>query len=370
MNKFKRKGWIIAAVFIFSSYYHAQAQEFGQILAAGADDANQYFEEFLTPGINSLGVGLAGGWYNTAKPHKIAGLDITGSINIATIPDAEKMFNFNEQNFSQFLLRGNGGDDMVPTLVGGSPVSGSEIYIEADQTIVYPEGSITIENEITFDTPSGFDLDDIPVATGMPTPTLNLGVGLIKNTELKFRYLPQQTYNDSKFDLIGFGVMHDVKQWIPVIKNLPFDLSAFFGTTRLSAESNVELDYESTDPSTGTRTSVSGTGKAVFESTATTIQAIVSKKLLFFTPYASVGYNIINTNFDLTGDYTFKAENSTAGKDESITVSDPIAMEFNDAGGARMTVGARVKLLILTIHADYTLQKYNTFTAGIGLSIR
>jgi hypothetical protein len=30
----------------------------------------------------------------------------------------------------------------------------------------------------------------------------------------------------------------------------------------------------------------------------------------------------------------------------------------------------RLKLLVLTIHADYTLQKYSTLTMGLGLSIR
>lgn len=53
-----------------------------------------------------------------------------------------------------------------------------------------------------------------------------------------------------------------------------------------------------------------------------------------------------------------------------MTISDPVKMEFRGAGGARMTVGARVKLLILTVHADYTFQKYKTFTTGIGISIR
>jgi hypothetical protein len=369
---------MIAATFILSGLLQASAQGFEDILSAGVEDANTYLEKYAAPGINSFGVGLTGGWYNTAKPHKIVGLDVTVSANVATIPDAEKVFDFASAGFQNLMLDQTGGTD-VPTLVGGDATSGSEIYIPANTTIEDPTGGgndIVLDNEIRFATPNGvINLDDIPVVTGMPAPTANIGIGLIKNTDLKIRYTPEISTDGFKLNMFGIGVMHDVKQWIPVIKNLPFDLSAFFGTTKLTAEYAIDVDVNnSSDNGFGgqSSTSFTGMGNAKFETSATTVQAIISKKLLFFTPYASVGFNAVKSNFTVDGDYTLSSDpdDRVSGDEQTQNVSDPIDMEFTDAGGARMTVGARVKLLILTIHADYTLQKYNTFTAGIGLSIR
>ena len=48
---------------------------------------------------------------------------------------------------------------------------------------------------------------------------------------------------------------------------------------------------------------------------------------------------------------------------------DPIDLDFKSSS-PRATIGMMVKLLFLTLHADYTIQKYNVLTAGVGVSIR
>ena len=35
-----------------------------------------------------------------------------------------------------------------------------------------------------------------------------------------------------------------------------------------------------------------------------------------------------------------------------------------------MTAGMRLKLAIFTLHADYTVQKYDVLTVGFGFSVR
>jgi hypothetical protein len=35
-----------------------------------------------------------------------------------------------------------------------------------------------------------------------------------------------------------------------------------------------------------------------------------------------------------------------------------------------MTAGFRLKLAILTLHTDYTLQKYSCLTVGLGFAVR
>ena len=207
------------------AFNFSNAQDFGEIMSAGTEDANTYLEIYAAPVINSFGVGLAGGWYNTAKAHKTLGFDLTVSFNMAAVPNEDMMFDFAEAGFRNLQLRGD-SDGMVPTLAGGDAENGSELYIEAGLTI----NGVPVEQEITFDVPSGFNLSEVPVVTGVPTPTFNLGVGIYKNTDLKLRFIPQQNIEGYKFGMFGIGVMHDVKQWIPGIKNLPFDLSGFFIT--------------------------------------------------------------------------------------------------------------------------------------------
>tara|TARA_Y100000310_G_scaffold343608_1_gene452076 strand:+ start:660 stop:1733 length:1074 start_codon:yes stop_codon:yes gene_type:complete len=353
--------FMVTALTLGLAINQAYSQSFGEILSGGTGDANMYLENYAAPAINSFGVGLADGWYNTAKAHKLVGFDITTSFNIAKIPDEDYLFEFTRSQFQNLNYRVNGVDQttaMLPTLVGGEAESGSELYIEGNQTI----NGVEIQDEIAFDVPSGFDLSNVPLVTGVPTPTVNLGIGLVKNTDLKIRFVPQQTVQGYSFKMFGIGVMHDVKQWIPAIKNLPFDLSGFFGTTTMNAETEIDVDTQD-----GT-TRFSGSGLASFKSNATTVQAIISKKLTVFTPYAAVGFNAVKTTFDVSGDYTL--ENTNPFAPSSQTISDPIDLTFTGAGGARLTLGARLKLLIFTFHYAYTVQKYNTNSFGVGINIR
>jgi hypothetical protein len=148
----------------------------------------------------------------------------------------------------------------------------------------------------------------------------------------------------------GIGVMHDIKQYIPGLKMTPIDLAAFVGYTRLSI--NAELD--DTDPNK----------KGEVAMNATTIQGLISKKLSVFTFYGGVGYNFAGStlvakgNYDLDGD----AANGEEAKD-------PIDLSFS-TNGFRGTLGMRIKLWVITLHGDYTFQKYNTFTAGFGITVR
>lgn len=340
----------------------ASAQDFDAIIAAGTKDANTYLEHYMSPAVNSFGVGMTDGWYNTAKTHKTLGLDFTLSVNMASIPNNQMMFNFTKAGFQTLKLYDNGtevNNGKVPTVVGGDANSDYELVVPEGTTITNANGeSVTTTEDVSFSVPDGFDLKKVPVVTGVPTPTFNLGIGIYKNTDLKIRFVPEQNFDDYSIKMFGIGVMHDIKQWIPGIKNLPFDLSGFIGTTTLKAQYKVDVDEQ--DGST----SISGSGNAYFKTHATTVQAIISKKLLFFTPYAALGFNMVKTNFDVKGSYDYSSNGQT------VTLTDPVNLDFTGAGGGRFTVGARIKLAVFTFHGAYTFQKYNTLSVGFGLSIR
>src|SRR5690606_10037309 len=119
-----------------------------------------------------------------------------------------------------------------------------------------------------FDGPPGLALEEeTGVTSFVPVPMIQLGIGIVKNTDLKIRLIPTQETDDFSFKMFGIGVMHDVKQYIPGIKMLPFDLSVFVGYT--------DLDFE-LDLSDGSAASEGNVG--TFDASALTIQGLISKK--------------------------------------------------------------------------------------------
>jgi len=67
---------------------------------------------------------------------------------------------------------------------------------------------------------------------------------------------------------------------------------------------------------------------------------------------------------DITGSYTIGA--TPVG---NLTLVDPASIDLRESS-FRTTLGLRLKFGILTLHGDYTLQKRNIFSTGIGISFR
>ncbi len=52
----------------------------------GVEDAEKILQAYLEPFANILGSDLNAGWYNTARPHELGGLDITATVSWAKAP--------------------------------------------------------------------------------------------------------------------------------------------------------------------------------------------------------------------------------------------------------------------------------------------
>lgn len=330
-----------------STYQEAQAQDFSGLVKAHPDDAETLLGNYLEPAFTGFGMGIANGWYNTAAPHKFPGFDLTITGNLVTVPADGQFFNFSSAEYSG---RVTSSANELPTIFGPDD---SEPSLQLDYTREYNGQSYRISETVNGLSGLGFNMVPVPVA--------QLGIGLPKNTDLKVRFIPSFAVGDLSLGLWGVGVMHDFKQWIPGLKALPFDASVFVGYTKFEAANNF---------ATPDNASFTTDGEGVISSSALTYQLLVSKKLSVLTVYAGLGANSINSNLKMLGTYYVEGENEVSGEVEQIELEkDPINLEFS-AGGARATIGARLKLAIITLHADYTLQKYNTVSAGIGISVR
>ena len=243
------------------------------------------------------------------------------------VPADAKTFNINKSNGGTFTVDPDNPE--TPTILGSG--NGTQV--------TYSGASDDFSLK-------GLDLSYIPL------PMLQAGVGLIKGTELDFRYMPELKIGDpGKVGLFGIGLKHDVLQWLPIVDKIPIDLSIQAGYTKLSSE--IELK----DPSGSLEDA-----QANLDVSATTVNLILSKKLLMFTPYLGLGYNSTKTTFNVDGDYNIAGYN--------IDVSKLTKLDFESNNNFRANIGFRFNIAVLALQANYTFSEYPTATIGAGISLR
>jgi len=343
------KKFVFAMIFLVPVV--ACAQDDLDVLLKNKDDGEKLINGYVDPFMKSVTLGLNQGWYNTAKAHKVAGIDLTFTASALTIPTSDLFYNVENLKLNNISIDESSPDyPKAPTIFG------------PDRSPVYeydPDPAVAGDEEI-FEGPGGLDLKGELGKNWMPVPMVTLGFGLPKGTDIKFRFAPTiDVGDDGSVKLFGFGVMHDIKQYIPGLKLLPFDLSAFVGYTKLS------LDYKYTDGD------IAGENqRGEFRMNATTIQGIISKKISVLTLYGGLGYNIAKSSLALKGTWDI-SEGDSDGDGDPIDDGEvnPLDLKFA-ASGPRATAGFRLKLAVFTIHADYTLQKYNALTVGFGINVR
>jgi hypothetical protein len=329
-------------------------EDIAAFLQAGEEDASKLMEAYLQPIVKSLSYGMAGGWYTTAKPHKTLGFDLSLTMNLAFVPTSENYFNPNKlglsSNFTGFTNTTKNNSTKAPTIVGPKDRTEYTFSGDLDGDSGTPDQSVTIVG------PEGFNLKEEIGFSSAPVPMIQLGIGVIKNTDLKFRFVPKQQFGSSDFSMFGIGVMHDIKQHIKGIKLLPFDLSALVAYNSVSGST----DLSNSNPSNGP---VSDKGMLEYKFNSWVIQALISKKISVLTGYAGLGYSIVNTNVDINGDYTVEAN------PVDFVLTDPVTIDFKN-NSMRLTLGMRLKLGPVFFNGDYTFQKYNTLSVGFGFAVR
>ncbi|RLD27413.1 MAG: hypothetical protein DRI75_09595 [Bacteroidetes bacterium] len=341
-------------VLLLITSYTSQSQELESILIA-AEDASELTQNYINPVMKGLMYSMNGGWYTTAKTHKKFGFDITINANASFVPNADQMFAFVQSDYS-FLTLPN-GETSLPTVM-------SENDTETTVDIRIPIGNDEFRVG-SFEMPGGI-ANDLPV-NSIPTPMVQLGLGLPFKTDIKLRLVPNLNFDDSvEASLFGLGLQHNVLQYLGPLEKLPLSVSVLAAFTSMNVSYNIE-DENTTDDVVVTN------GKAEFKMNTWTVQAIASLDFKIITFYGSLGYNNGSSSIKMKGDYDItydvEDENGIVVRTEIESISNPINLDF-DANGVRGTLGARINIGFFKIFADYTLQEYNTASAGIAFSFR
>lgn len=355
-----------------------------QFLKAGVNDANTLIESYISPFGNAFGATMNSGWFNTAKAHKPAGFDLTITLNGIMIPEKFQSYDFNTLDLEKLTLK------LLPQDPGFITSLGSTLF---GDTALGPEVDVKTPNPL-FGINPGSAQDTVlvsfplPPGLGMPYfafPNVQLRVGIYKNTDIMFRYIPKIAIPgggiSGEVGLYGIGLMHDFKQWIPGFKDLPFDMAIQGAYSKfefsLGFPQALKPDPSAVYDSTGAVPDVTSYNDQgfIYDISAWNINVLISKKLSVITFYGALGWNQSTGRIALEGKYPIPSGFVTAPSSPvvgAMTVEDiqnPIDFTMKN-GSPRFTAGFRLKLLILTIHADYTFANYPVATAGIGFSIR
>lgn len=328
---------------------------FGQInlesiLEGGVGDAQTLIKGYIQPIPVGFGNGINGGWYTTAKSHKLFGIDLAVIANAAFVPTISESFTFTNSDYSNIKLY---SDPTNPNASAEMPTVFGSQSLDDRPLLEFTDSS---GNSIATSALPGLGLKEgINEATGlgltssvMPSAMLQAGIGLFKNTDLIVRFVPEQKGDEYQFSTLGYGIKHDIKQWIPFVKRLPFDVSVLAAWNDVKSKFFLDSENEPTQA-------------LEFNTKTFMFQLLASKKLSIFTLYGGFGTTSYKTDVNMLGSYT----TTVSGK----TYVDPISLNY-EGNSTRANLGLSVKLLFINIAAEYALQEYDVFTIRAGFSIR
>jgi hypothetical protein len=306
-NKFKAIILSILFVFIAQGF---SANLIEMIKQMTEDNLKGYTQPLIT----SFGEATGSGLYHTAQTHKFLGFDLGLKAMWVPIPESAKTFVAKVLVLSNNLAETTFIYDTTATIFGKS----------GQDPVSVLSGSIAIPS--TF--PGGLNLP------GLPFLIPQVSIGLIKGTEVMFRYIPI-SFKEAKVQIFGAG--------------LKIGLNKLFNLKLLPVDVAVQTVYQ-----------VFNIGDIIKSSTfSSNIHA--SKTLLVVTPYFGIGYENTKMNFDYTFTYSLPNQPQT---------NVPIKLALTGENHFRAVIGMSLKLAILMIHADYNLTKYPSFNGGIGFSLR
>ncbi len=177
----------------------------------------------------------------------------------------------------------------------------------------------------------------------------------------------------SKTGMWGFGVKHDIKQWIPVIKKLPFlEISGMlayskFKTGFTSSMLNINPDMFSAE-TTIEDPKVWDNQRFDINVSSFTGSLLIGASLPVFQPFIGVGFNRGGFNAGFKGNYPV-ITCTTDGHTVESYQTDPISIKSNKTQ-FNFQAGARLKLGPVVFHGQFTRQAYNMYSGGIAFTFR
>lgn len=249
---------------VVTSVANAQIED----LNTAAGDLIFLTEKYISPAASASVYQASSGWYTSVVPKKKFEVEVSIQYNTLFIPSNKTSFLVEESQLQNLSIQGSSTSANLPTALG-------------DDNFVVLEGDIN-GNTFEFDSPEG--INDNTVKHGQ----LQATIGLWKKTNLMFRYAPNIGINNTNFRALGFGLSHNLNQWIKPLKESGFNL-AILGTF---SDYYVDDTFNTTDVVIGSINAVKVEGQSYG------INLIASKRWKRFD--FSTGLCFMSSTFDYT----------------------------------------------------------------------
>ena len=145
-------------------------------LEAGKNDASKLMGAYLNPMVEGLSYSFNGGWYHTAKAHNTLGFDLGVSANAVFLPKSKNYFTPSALGLQNTVLI-DPTTGKAPTVVGPDETTTYQSSLDTN-------GDGIADENFTFSGPEGLDFKETFKVSGVLAPTVQLGIGIIKNTDL------------------------------------------------------------------------------------------------------------------------------------------------------------------------------------------
>ncbi|SMO76210.1 DUF6588 family protein [Solitalea koreensis] len=350
---------LFSLLIVCGSFGVSQAQQEIVNIVKAQDDASKLAQAYLSPFFKGFGIGLNNGWFQTAKTHGLFRFDITVNPSFGYVPSNDRAFDVNKLGltFNNIKLADN-TKSISPTFAGNSE-DGPKMFITDDNG----------KELQSFNLPQGIGFHYVP------TPMAQVTVGLIKGTDVSLRLIPKVNLGSDAgtVDMFGLALKHNIKQWIPGIKMLPFDMSVMAGFTNLNYSLPFNLTPDAgSQPKSEAFDAATANQHLQVKMHGFTANALISKKISVLTVYGGLGYESTKSDVGLYGKYPVTTSATFVGPVPTQAyyeiVNNPVVFSNHDIDGVKATAGFRLKLAFFTLHADGTLSKYPTVNTGIGFN--
>lgn len=348
------KPLLVALIILFTAYRSLAQSAFSGLIKAGPDDATKLLNAYADPLFKGFGESMNSNWTNTAKTKKLLHFDIRVSASAALAPSSDKTFDVTKIGLSNHIGPQDPSQTITPTFAGdknGTPPT-LNVYDDSHQKV------------------SGFQMPTGKLSI-IPSPQVQVTVGLLKNTDITLRGIPQINFgsNVGSVSMIGVGLKHDIMQDLVGKKAdmiIPFDLAIALGYSRLRM--SVPLDVQpdqGAQPANGQQSTDFSNQHFEGHFNSLIAQAIISKKLLFFTPFLAVGYSTANADVEAIGNYPVTT-GATLLTPTYTTYPNPIHIKETTVNGVRADIGLQLELAFFRFYASYGVAKYQSFSGGFG----
>jgi len=331
----------ILAFLLFAFATRANAQkDVGNLFVSGPADATKLINAYFDPLYKGLGQGLNDGWSNTAKSKGFLKFEVRVSASAAFVPQSARTYDVNTLGLNN-IKPAPGASSIGPTAFGQNQDGGRmEVYTSDG----IPTGKF-------FSLPRGVGFHVVP------SPQIQATLGLPKNIDISLRAMPKIKLGSDlgSISMIGVGAKIEL---LPLILGktdqlIPVDIAIAGGFTQYKYNLDLNINNEANSDQ-----------RIDARFNGVNVDAIISKKIMFFTPFASVGYQTSKTDLKALGTYRFETSPVT-----TATYVDPVSVNRTDIDGIRASLGFQLKFGFFKLYGSYTQAKYSMVNAGVGFGI-